>query len=209
MTRRLHIGGKQPKEGWEILNALDDEYVDHIGNANDLSIFKDNLFSEIYASHIAEHLDHKDELLAALKEWLRVLKPGGKLSISVPDLDVLAACILSKDQLSFQERYIAMCMMFGGHKDQYDYHVVGLNEEFLTNFLTQAGFRHIRRTDNFGLFDDASSLKLRGVPISLNMVAEKASLAELIESASTKPSKNQPCPCGSGKKYKRCHGSTK
>ena len=26
------------------------------------------------------------------------------------------------------------------------------------------------------------------------------------ESSATKPARNDPCPCGSGKKYKKCHG---
>ena len=69
MTRKLHIGGEQQVAGWEILNANPAPYVDHVCNANDMSQFADGTFSEIYASHILEHLDYKDELGATLKEW--------------------------------------------------------------------------------------------------------------------------------------------
>jgi len=58
--------------------------------------------------------------------------------ISVPDLDILAKFILEK-KLNADERFHVMRMIFGGHMDQYDYHVVGLNEEFLTGFLNAAG----------------------------------------------------------------------
>ena len=58
MTRRLHIGGTVAREGWEVLNANAAPYVDHVGNANDLSRFADNTFDAIYASHVIEHLDH-------------------------------------------------------------------------------------------------------------------------------------------------------
>lgn len=71
MTRLLNIGGKRPAEGWEALNAVAAPYVDHVCNANDLSQFPDAMFSEIYASHIAEHQDYMGELLDTLKEWNR------------------------------------------------------------------------------------------------------------------------------------------
>jgi len=60
MSRRLHIGGKIRSEGWEVLNANPASYVDHVGNAVDLSRFPDNTFTDIYASHVVEHLDAHD-----------------------------------------------------------------------------------------------------------------------------------------------------
>ena len=173
MKRRLHIGGVQPKEGWEILNANPSEHVDHVCNANELSQFPDNTFHEIYASHVVEHFDYANELAITLKEWRRVTEPGGRLYVSVPDLDVLSGLILSKDKLNINERFHVMRMIFGGHVDKYDYHVVGLNREFLTAFLREAGYNKIRKVDGFGLFDDTSNMLYKGVPISLNMIGEK------------------------------------
>jgi len=191
-------------EGWEILNALELPIADHIGNANDLSRFADNTFAAIYASHIVEHLDYKDELLTALREWNRVLQPGGIIYISVPDLDVLAELILARDELTPEERFFVMRMMFGGHVDQYDYHVVGLNDVFLGSFLHQAGFNAIGRVEEFGLFDDTSSMRFKGRLISLNMIAKKSSATVSIDSDAT--GRNDLCPCGSGRKFKHCHG---
>jgi predicted SAM-dependent methyltransferase len=179
MTRRLHIGGQCKSEGWEVLNANPASYVDHIGNANDLSQFADNTFIEIYASHVVEHLDYTGELIGSLREWQRVLMPSGKVFISVPDLDVLAKLILEKDKLTVNERFAVMRMMFGGHIDQYDYHVVGLNEEFLTDVLNAAGYVNIKKVAEFGLFNDTSSMLFKGVAISLNMIAEKPSMSGL------------------------------
>jgi predicted SAM-dependent methyltransferase len=172
-VRKLHIGGKTKAEGWEVLNANPDPCVDHVCNANDLSRFADNTFGEIYGSHIVEHLDYSGELQNTLKEWHRVLAPGGTLYISVPDLDVLAGLMLAKDELSLDERFLVMRMIFGGHVDKYDYHYVGLNQDFLASFLGMAGFVNLRRVPRFGLFDDTSNLVFKDTPISLNVIAEK------------------------------------
>ncbi len=207
MARRLHIGGTTKSDGWEVLNANPAPYVDHVCNANDLSQFADNTFIEIYASHVVEHLDYIGELPNTLKEWNRVLAPGGKIFISVPDLDVLAALILDKNKLSIDERFFVMRMIFGGHVDKYDYHVTGLNAEFLTVFLNAAGYINIRRVQEFGLFNDTSSMLFKGTAISLNMIAEKGGISvSNVDSTSAITGRNQPCPCGSGMKYKHCHG---
>jgi len=171
--RRLHIGGNVKSEGWEVLNAIPGPYVDHVCNANNLSQFSDNTFAEIYASHVVEHLDYVDELTDTLKEWNRVLVPGGRVFISVPDLDVLAELFLSKSRLTADERFFVMRMIFGGHVDEYDYHIVGLNEEFLSHFLGNSGFMNIKRVKDFGLFNDTSTMIFKGVHISLNVIAEK------------------------------------
>ncbi len=63
-----------------------------------------------------------------ISEWNRVLVPGGKIYIGVPELDILALLFLQKDKLTMDERFFIMRIMYGGHIDQYDYHVVGLNE---------------------------------------------------------------------------------
>ena len=38
---KLHIGGKEPKDGWKILNIQDGPGVDFVGTCSDLSQFED------------------------------------------------------------------------------------------------------------------------------------------------------------------------
>ena len=57
--------------------------------------------------------------------------------------------------------------------NQYDFHKVGLNEEFLTHFLIRTGFVDITRTDDFGFFKDTSTKVYKDTWISLNMIAKK------------------------------------
>jgi predicted SAM-dependent methyltransferase len=121
---------------------------------------------------VLEHFDYVDAILLALKEWKRALKPGGCAYISVPDMDALCRLFLSSE-LTLDQRFFVMRMMFGGHVDRYDYHVVGLNEEFLTNYLGQAGYLNIRRVGDFNIFSDTSQMCFMNVPISVNLIAEK------------------------------------
>lgn len=171
-VRRLHIGGKETKEGWEVIDAVPAAHVDHVGNARDLSRFPEGTFAELYASHVLEHFDFKDEIAAVLTEWRRVLRPGGTLYVSVPDMERLCHLYVTP-RLSPDTRHQLMQMIFGGHLDEYDYHKAGLDEAYLAHLLQQAGFTGVRRVHKFGMFPDTSDAELVGMPISLNMLARK------------------------------------
>lgn len=205
--RQLHVGGKIRVPEWEVLNAVPAPEVDHIGDARDLSAFADGTFTTIYASHVVEHLDYKDELAQTLREWLRVLVPGGKVMISVPDMDILGRLITEKKAHAVEERFLLMRMIFGGHFDAYDYHQVGFNEDFLTWFLKTCGFVNARRVPTLDVFDDTSNTRFKDVPISLNMIAEKAQDAWFRSSwGKPKDLGATPCICGSTRPFVECHG---
>jgi predicted SAM-dependent methyltransferase len=172
-TRRLHIGGKERKDGWEIFDAVAGAHVDHLGDAGDLACFADATFAAVYASHVLEHFDFRDQIPAVLREWRRVLQPGGMLYVSVPDLERLCH-LYATPRLPVEVRFDLMTMIFGGHDDRYDYHLAGLDEDLLKEFLREAGFVSVRRVGAFGLFEDSSVVRTLGVPISLNMIAERA-----------------------------------
>ncbi len=167
---RLHIGGLEAKPGWKILNIQPGPHVDYLGDCRDLSQFSSESVDEVYASHVLEHLDYNRELIAVLSEIRRILKPGGSVYISVPDLDILCQLFVQPG-LNVEEKFRLMRMMFGGVMDEHDAHRVGLTWTFMLNFLDLAGFSRADRVQNFGLFQDASTLTFRGVPISLNVQA--------------------------------------
>lgn len=171
-TLRLHIGGDTPKPGWKIFNIQPGEHVDFVGNCIDLSQFQSGTVEAIYASHVLEHLGYLEELPQAIKEFRRVLRNDRRLRISVPDLEALCRLFLDP-RLDMAMRFHVMRIMFGGQSDPHDFHKVGLTEEFLTDYLTVAGFRNIERVAGFDLFDDTSSLSLGGVPVSVNLQAVK------------------------------------
>ena len=168
----LHIGGRIHRAGWQILNIQPGEHVDHVGDARDLSRFADQSFDMVYASHTFEHLSHAGGLRKAIGEVARVLRPGGRFFIAVPDLKTLCSLFL-QPELPDEERFRVMCMMFGGQRDPYDFHYVGIWDGYLADLLMEVGFREIYRVERFGMFHDDSETRYEGELISLNVVAVK------------------------------------
>lgn len=169
---KLHIGGKQSKPGWKILNISPGPHVDYIGSCIRMDQFADGSVDEVYASHVMEHLGFRVELPTALREVWRVLRPGGVFRTSVPDLERLCALFVHP-QVPREQRFSLMMHMFGAQEDEFDFHKVGLTWDILQLLLSQAGFTRFRKVDEFGLFDDFSSFRRFGVLISLNVEAYK------------------------------------
>lgn len=168
---RLHIGGREVRAGWKILNVLDSEGVDFVGDVCDLSAFPDACCEKVYASHVMEHVEQR-KFDCTLKGIYRILCKNGELYFSVPDLETLCRLFLSSE-LDMVQRLGVMQMMFGGQDDAYDFHRIGLTGEFMMYFLKLAGFSSIKKVESFGLFDDTSEYRFNGVPISLNLIAKK------------------------------------
>jgi len=175
LSLNLHIGGKEEHPDWKIVDIESRPEVDYVADASDLSIFDTNSVDTIYSSHTLEHFYYgiNHELVNTLKEWNRVLKPGGKLMISVPDLETLSGLYIRKN-LDFNQRFHIMRMMFGGQTNIYDVHKVGFNFETLKMYLEKANFTHITRVKEFSIFNDCSSLKFLDTLISLNVIAYKS-----------------------------------
>jgi predicted O-linked N-acetylglucosamine transferase (SPINDLY family)/predicted SAM-dependent methyltransferase len=171
-TLRLHIGGTEKKEGWKILNIQPGPNVDFVGDCSDLGQFADASVDELYASHVLEHLGHQSELARALQGFHRILKPGGKAMISVPDFEILCRLFLDPRATTL-DRFHVMRFVFGGQMDEHDFHRVGLTHEFLLQLLLQAGFSRVERASEFGLFQDTSATEYLNQKISLNVVAYK------------------------------------
>jgi predicted SAM-dependent methyltransferase len=121
---------------------------------------------------VLEHLPYLEKLPRALAEFHRVLKPGARARISVPDLDVLCRLFLDA-KAQPNDRILVMRMMFGGQLDANDFHYVGLSFDILAGLVRSAGFSQLERVTEFGIFNDTSSLRMLGSLVSLNVVAYK------------------------------------
>jgi predicted SAM-dependent methyltransferase len=169
---KLHIGGWEQREGWKILDAIPGPIVDYVGNCTDLTFLSDESCSEVYASHVFEHLGYNGEVQATLKGVYRVMKPGGRLRLSVPDLETLCKLYIHPN-ISREGRHHVMRVIYGGRLTPYDVHYTGFDTYLLGSLLYEAGFREIQRVEKFDLFKDTSEMRLGDMPISINMTARR------------------------------------
>jgi len=142
-------------------------------------MFGDDTVDEIYASHVLEYFS-RSEATDVLKEWNRVLKPGGILRLSVPDFHMIACVYMRNRNLAQIHGPIYGNIEVDGedlwHRTIYD-------EASLSASLLAAGFHHIRRWKWKKFFqdgyDDCSAAYVphmdtkNGTLISLNLIAEK------------------------------------
>lgn len=174
----LNIGGISAVQEWVTVNSQASSYqlpvghVDIIRRMHDLKGFPDNSVDVLYSSHTLEHNGYGDFLIQTLVEWNRVLKMGGMMLVSVPDLKTLARMYLD-ESLSMQDRWRVTSMIYGGQSDKFDYHKVGFDEGILSDLLRQSGFCDVMRVGKYNLIEDTSEMSFQGYFISLNLVAKK------------------------------------
>ena len=70
--------------GTDPITPMCDRFDHHDGDANRISEFVTKKYDFVFSSHTLEHMDDPYE---ALREWFRLLKPGGVMVIVVPDED--------------------------------------------------------------------------------------------------------------------------
>lgn len=169
---RLHLGGEKAMPGWSIVNIQPGPHVDYIGSVADLSAFGDETVSEIYASHVYEHLDYRQELPRAFKEAYRVLRKQGVLRLAVPDLAAVCEMFLHPENQT-QDRHDLMQVFYGGQSDAFDYHKAGFSADLMAWYLSEAGFKNVQRVERFNLLEDTSLVAFRGRSLSLNVMAMK------------------------------------
>ncbi len=73
----------------DVVSSRAGKEPDVICDLRDLKAFESNSADEILSVHVVEHF-WRWEVLDILKEWVRVLKPGGKMIVECPNL--LSAC---------------------------------------------------------------------------------------------------------------------
>jgi predicted SAM-dependent methyltransferase len=187
---QLNLGsGNRPKiPGFTHIDYQTGENVDLVGDIGNLPMYQDNSVSLIYASHSFEYF-HLDEAPHVLKEWRRVLKPGGILRLSVPDFTRLIEVYKKSGDIRkilgpLYGRWAINDIYEVYHRTVYDY-------SLLTELLKEAGFTNIHKYSWWEReqekYDDYSRahwphdpeaiktgiFKPGSIPISLNVEASK------------------------------------
>jgi predicted SAM-dependent methyltransferase len=170
----IHLGcGDQDDARYINVDALPFSHVHHVHGVTTLPMFSDSSADLLYASHLLEHVSHK-HALATLREWVRVLKPGGVLRIAVPDFDAL---IHVYQEQGNDIRKIQKPLM-GAQDYAFNFHMGMFTESYLTELLKEAGCKNVRAWDPKNApdytFHDGAFERVCDYPISLNLEATKS-----------------------------------
>lgn len=150
---RLNLGcGDKILPGYvnvDVVASRAGKHPDVLCDLHDLSVFPDNHADEIMAIHVVEHF-WRWEVEDILREWVRVLKPGGKLILECPNLT--SAC---EEFLKDPEAYSregkggqrTMWVFYGdpSWKDPYMIHRWGYTPNSLKALLQSVGLSDVRQ----------------------------------------------------------------
>jgi len=176
----IHLAcGKRHIPGWIHVDVDDYPHIDHRHSIDKLPMFVDDCADLVYASHVVAYWD-RFQVQDVLKEWRRVLKPGGVLRLSTPDFEKVIEVYQKEHDLS---------LMFGFIHGRYEtddgviYYRMIYDYPTLEKALLDAGFSSVRRYDWRQTihkdYDDYSQSYLphmdkeHGVMMSLNVEATK------------------------------------
>jgi len=116
--------------------------------------FQADLVSGIYSSHSLEHLPFREAKLA-LRNWNKVLKPGGKLYLAIPDLEEIMRILLDTTVPSHIKWNWYVYTLFGYQvdpdkyannpelnlpSDSGQYHTCGFTKETIQQYLVESGY---------------------------------------------------------------------
>lgn len=177
---KIHLGcGKRHIPGWVHVDIADFPHIDHQHDCRTLLMFEDESADLIYACHLLEYFDWM-EVVDVLREWRRVLRPGGTLRLSMPDFAALVELYKTTGNLAD-----VLGSLYGRWDtgDGIVYHHMTFDIGSLSMILRLAGYRCIRRWDcntvEHASVDDSSKAywphkdSTHGILLSLNMEADR------------------------------------
>jgi len=155
--RKLEIGAKTKRKGWEVLDIIPGEHVDIVADISKTLPIEEDTYDSIYLSHVLEHIEWY-KTLKTLRELYRILKVGGRIEIHVPDIDKIIKAYQEKtipDGWFKYNRGGNPFLWFAGRLFTYgsqssDFHKAVFNKEYLRECLERVGFENIKEVSEKG-----------------------------------------------------------
>ena len=168
--------------GYVHIDIDDGEHIDYCHNIKSLPMFENNSVDIIYSCGSIIYFD-RQEINEVLSEWHRILKPGGKLRVSIPNFRKIIE-IYYRSGMNIEAQGI-LGPLFGRWpiKNNIIYQKTTYDFDSLKSVLDKCGFRNMEKYDWRKIlppdYDDYSKAYLphmdkeNGILISLNVEAIK------------------------------------
>ncbi len=151
---KLHLGcGKRVMPGWTNIDCFAADGIAFECDFREPLPFADGAVTMLYSEHVLEHLAEYDAH-ALLRECHRVLAPGGKIRLGMPDAEIFIRAYVNEDRAFFDHakgigspsrpldtrmKVINQMARMGGH------HLFMWDFETLRLAMEQAGFTSITK----------------------------------------------------------------
>lgn len=155
--KRLHLGcGGKRIDGYINVDIFKAPGVDEIFSMDAIP-YQDGTIGGILSEHSLEHLTFEAAELA-LKEWYRVLKPGGELLLYMPDFENCCKSYLNapledpyfrKTRAWFKQTVYGVQKSQGGEPDEAQIHKCGFSKEEIRIVVNRNGFV-VDTVENYG-----------------------------------------------------------
>ncbi len=166
--RRVNLGcGWDRRPGYLNVDLHAFHEPDLVADVRDLPMLPTGGYDEVVAQDVLEHLPRGDAL-PALREWARLLGPGGQLVLRVPDLVALLGLFADPELRSREKQEELVQCLFGTQAYDGDVHLNGFSEVLLRHFLHDAGFDDARFTHRDEWLFDVVARRAAG-PVDLDL----------------------------------------
>lgn len=134
---KLYVGSQKYKpDGFKTLDIDNTFTPDIIADITSMPEIETGSVDQIVAGHVLEHIDWPDSF-KAISELTRVIKIGGSIQLSVPDMSSLLRMILTGDSVF---HVMGLIYGVGGRQNKFEQHRYGFTIGMLIDILESLGY---------------------------------------------------------------------